>query len=100
MTKSRIFLETDQINWEDGASFCGSVTLRSKAKPKQRQATFDAQLKITLNQRLGCKHKTNLKVVFLCCLPSVRYSLFVDIEDSQVTSQVGDAVLHLTKYKT
>ena len=27
-------------------------------------------------------------------------SMFVDIQDSQVTSQVGDVVLHLTKYKT
>ena len=36
--------------------------------------------------------------VSLHCLPFV--SMFVDIQDSQVTSQVGDVVLHLTKYKT
>ena len=41
------------------------------------------------------KLKTDSSLLFTLC-----FSLFVDIQDSQVTSQVGNVVLHLTKYKT
>ena len=41
------------------------------------------------------KLKTDSSLLFTLC-----FSLFVDIQDSQVTSQVGNIVLHLTKYKT
>ena len=49
-----------------------------------------------LKVRLQTQNK--LKTVVSLLLPFV--SLFVDIQDSQVTSQVGNVVLHLTKYKT
>lgn len=49
-----------------------------------------------LKVRLQTQNKLKTDVSLL--LPFV--SLFVDIQDSQVTSQVGNVVLHLTKYKT